>query len=58
MANITADLNIILKEKGALPVLKREYDLHAINSFLQEAYNIVWKSARGYMLHAKILTSP
>lgn len=41
MADITPDFNICLKAKGAQPVLKREYDLDKINSFLHEAYSIV-----------------
>ncbi|KAK3719325.1 hypothetical protein LTR37_004544 [Vermiconidia calcicola] len=40
MADVTPDLNICLQEKGAQPILKREYTLDAINSFLQEAYSI------------------
>lgn len=41
MTDITPDFNICLKKEGAEPVIKREYDIQAINSFLQEAYNIV-----------------
>ncbi|KAF7198617.1 Syntaxin ufe1 [Pseudocercospora fuligena] len=40
MTEITADFNVCLKEKGASVVLKKEYDIHTINSFLQEAYAI------------------
>jgi syntaxin 18 len=40
MADITPDFNICLKQHNAPPVLKREYDLDKINSFLQEAYSI------------------
>ena len=40
MADITPDFNICLKQRNAQPVLKREYDLDKINSFLQEAYSI------------------
>jgi hypothetical protein len=45
MADITPDFNICLKDKGGQPVLKRQYDFEKINSFLQEAYNIVWSSS-------------
>ena len=41
MTDITPDFNLCLKEKGAQLVVKKEYDIEAINSFLQEAYNIV-----------------
>ena len=41
MTDITPDFNICLKEKGGQPILKKEYDLNAINTFLQEAYSIV-----------------
>jgi hypothetical protein len=40
MTDVTPDLNICLKDKGAQPVLKQEYDLNRINTFLQEAYSI------------------
>ncbi|EME78996.1 uncharacterized protein MYCFIDRAFT_35055 [Pseudocercospora fijiensis CIRAD86] len=40
MTEITADFNVCLKEKGGQVVLKKEYDIHTINSFLQEAYAI------------------
>ncbi len=42
MADITPDFNICLKAKDARPVLKIEYDVQKINSFLQEAYSIVY----------------
>ena len=42
MTDITPSLNECLKDKGAHPVLKQEYDTQRINSFLQEAYSIVW----------------
>lgn len=41
MADITPDFSICLNSRGAQPVLKREYNLEKINSFLQEAYSIV-----------------
>ena len=41
MADITPDFNTCLKGKGVQPILKREYDLEKIDSFLQEAYSIV-----------------
>lgn len=41
MTDITPDFNIGLKDRGAQPVLRKEYDLSTINSFLQEAYSIV-----------------
>ncbi|KAF2171670.1 hypothetical protein M409DRAFT_63296 [Zasmidium cellare ATCC 36951] len=40
MTDITPDFNSSLKEKGAQPVVKKDYDIQTINSFLQEAYNI------------------
>ncbi|KXS99842.1 hypothetical protein AC579_9477 [Pseudocercospora musae] len=40
MTEITDDFNVCLREKGAQVVLKKQYDIHAINSFLQEAYAI------------------
>ena len=40
MADITPDFNICLKQHDSQPVLKREYNFDAIDSFLQEAYNI------------------
>jgi hypothetical protein len=40
MADITPDFNVCLKQHNSQPVLKREYDLNKINSFLQEAYAI------------------
>ncbi|KAK4499135.1 hypothetical protein PRZ48_009647 [Zasmidium cellare] len=40
MTDITPDFNLCLKEKGAQLVVKKDYDIEAINSFLQEAYNI------------------
>ena len=40
MADITPDFNICLKQHDSNPVLKREYNLDKINSFLQEAYSI------------------
>ncbi|GIZ43865.1 hypothetical protein CKM354_000707800 [Cercospora kikuchii] len=40
MTDITGDFNICLKQKGAEPVLPKQYDLQAINAFLQEAYSI------------------
>lgn len=41
MTDITGDFNICLKQKGAEPVLHKQYDLQSINAFLQEAYSIV-----------------
>lgn len=41
MANITPELNVCLKSQDAPLVLKKEYNVEKINSFLQEAYNIV-----------------
>ncbi|GAB7366777.1 hypothetical protein MBLNU230_g0730t1 [Neophaeotheca triangularis] len=40
MANITPELNVCLKSQDAPLVLKKEYNVEKINSFLQEAYNI------------------
>ncbi|KAK4544119.1 hypothetical protein LTR36_004617 [Oleoguttula mirabilis] len=40
MADITPDFNVCLKARGAQPVLKRQYDLDKINSFLHEAHSI------------------
>ncbi|CAK4024155.1 related to syntaxin 18 [Lecanosticta acicola] len=40
MTEITPDFSVCLQKQGATPVLKREYNLEAINSFLQEAYRI------------------
>lgn len=41
MTDRTPDFNLCLKEKGVPPILKKSYDLQAINSFLQEAHKIV-----------------
>ena len=41
MADITPDFNICLKNKGAQVVLRKEFDVQRISSFLQEAYSIV-----------------
>lgn len=41
MTDITPDFSICLKEKGAQPILRREYDLEQIDTFLQDAYSIV-----------------
>lgn len=41
MTDITPDFNLCLKEKSAEPVVRKDYNIEAINSFLQEAYNIV-----------------
>ncbi|EME44076.1 hypothetical protein DOTSEDRAFT_172080 [Dothistroma septosporum NZE10] len=41
MTDITPDFNIWLKAKEVQPILRKEYDLNAINTFLQEAYSIV-----------------
>lgn len=41
MTDITPDFSICLKEKGAQPVVRREYDLEQIDAFLQDAYSIV-----------------
>ncbi len=41
MADITPDFNICLKKKGAQVVLRKEFDVQRISSFLQEAYSIV-----------------
>lgn len=40
MTDLTPDFNICLKAKGAELVVKKEYDIKAINSFLKEAYVI------------------
>ena len=40
MADITPDFNLCLKQHSAQPVLKKEFDVERINSFLQEAYSI------------------
>ncbi|KAK5686549.1 hypothetical protein LTS10_002669 [Elasticomyces elasticus] len=40
MADITPDFNVCLKSKGAQVVLKKDFDVERINSFLQEAYKI------------------
>ncbi|KAK1067120.1 hypothetical protein LTR12_007506 [Friedmanniomyces endolithicus] len=40
MADITPDFNICLKKKGAQVVLRKEFDVQRISSFLQEAYSI------------------
>ncbi|KAK4552328.1 hypothetical protein LTR86_010499 [Recurvomyces mirabilis] len=40
MTDITPDLNLCLKEKRARLVLRRDYDVQHINTFLQEAYSI------------------
>ncbi|KAF2217768.1 hypothetical protein CERZMDRAFT_31312 [Cercospora zeae-maydis SCOH1-5] len=40
MTDITGDFNVCLKQRGAEPVLPKEYDLRSINAFLQEAYSI------------------
>jgi syntaxin 18 len=49
MADITPDFNICLHNKGAQPVLKRDFDVEKINSFLQEAYDIVCFTSDGTM---------
>jgi len=41
MADITLDLNICLKKKDAPVVLRKDFDVQRISSFLQEAYSIV-----------------
>lgn len=41
MTDITPDFSICLKEKGAQPIVRREYDLEQIDAFLQDAYSIV-----------------
>ena len=41
MADITPDFNLCLQAKGAQPVVKKDFDLDKINSFLHEAYSIV-----------------
>lgn len=41
MTDITSGFNAYLQAKGAQPVVKKDYSLDAINSFLQEAYRIV-----------------
>lgn len=41
MTDITLDFGICLKEKGAQPVVRQEYDLERIDAFLQDAYSIV-----------------
>jgi len=42
MANITPDFNVCLQERGAQPALKKDFNIERINTFLQEAYSIVW----------------
>lgn len=41
MTDITSAVNELLLQHHATPVLKRELDIDALNSFLQEAYSIV-----------------
>ena len=41
MADITPDFNLCLQAKGAQPVVKKDFNLDKINSFLHEAYSIV-----------------
>lgn len=41
MTDITPDFNVYLKENNAQLVVQKDYNIEAINSFLQEAYNIV-----------------
>lgn len=41
MTDITPEFNICLKNKHAQLVVEKDYNIEAINSFLQEAYNIV-----------------
>lgn len=41
MTDITPDFNLCLKEENAQLVVQKDYNIEAINSFLQEAYNIV-----------------
>lgn len=55
MTDVTADFNVCLQERGNQPVLRREYDFQTINSFLQEAYNIVWPPIHKRMA-CKLLT--
>lgn len=41
MTEITPDFNICLREYGAQPTLRKEYNLDQIDAFLQDAYSIV-----------------
>ena len=50
MTEITPDFNICLKEKGAQPALRKEYDLGQIDAFLQDAYSIVRSANPSYTL--------
>lgn len=45
MTDITPDFSICLKEKGAQPILRQEYSLDKIDTFLQDAYSIVRSTA-------------
>jgi hypothetical protein len=49
--DITADFNVCLKQKGAQPITKKSYDLKTINSFLQEAYEIVCALTKSVKRH-------
>ena len=44
MTDITADFNVCLKGRESQLVLPKQYDLQRIETFLQEAYSIVWPS--------------
>lgn len=57
MTDITGDFNICLKQKGAEPVLPKQYDLQSINAFLQEAYSIVCMLWRPQWCLANICSS-
>lgn len=44
MVDITPQLNVCLSQHGIQPVVEKEFDISRLNTFLQEAYSIVYLS--------------